>query len=174
MGYQSAMIMKLLHRLNNAAARLEEWILIIVVMTMVLFAFLQVVLRNVLSEGIMGGDIILRHLVLWVGFIGASLATRTERHINIDVFTRFLKGWAKLASGIIVYLFSALTGYFLTSASISFVLMEREFKTVLFGSVQSWYFQVIIPVGFALITFRFLLLATDKLIQFFSDVEEEK
>ena len=168
------MIMKFLHRLNNAVARLEEWILITVVMSMVLFSFLQVVLRNVLSEGLMGGDIVLRHLVLWVGFIGASLATRSERHINIDVFSRFLKGRAKLVGKIIVNLFSALIAYLLTSASVSFVLMEREFKTVLFGSVESWYFQVIIPIGFAIITFRFLVLALDKLIQFYTGTGNEE
>ncbi len=167
------MIMKFLHRLDAAAARLEEWILITVVISMVLFSFLQVVLRNVLSEGILGGDIVLRHLVLWVGFIGASLATRSERHINIDVFSRFLKGRAKLVGGIIVNLFSAFIAYFLTSASISFVLMEREFKTVLFASVESWYFQVIIPIGFAIITFRFLILTLDKLVLFFSGTEGE-
>ncbi len=168
------MIMKFLHRLDTAAARLEEWILIIVVMSMVLFSFLQVVLRNVLSEGILGGDIVLRHLVLWVGFIGASLATRSERHINIDVFSRFLKGRAKLVGGIVVNLFSALIAYFLTSASISFVLMEREYQTVLFGTVESWYFQIIIPIGFAIITFRFLILTLDRLILFFSGTEDEE
>lgn len=167
------MIMKFLQRINNTAARLEEWILIIVVMGMVFFSFLQVVLRNVLSEGILGGDIVLRHLVLWVGFIGASLATRSERHINIDIFSRFLKGRAKRLSGIIVNLFSAVIAYFLTSASVSFVLMEREFKTILFGSVESWYFQIIIPIGFAIITFRFLVLSLDELVQFFSDAGDE-
>lgn len=167
------MSMKFLQRINNTAARLEEWILIIVVMGMVFFSFLQVVLRNVLSEGILGGDIVLRHLVLWVGFIGASLATRSERHINIDIFSRFLKGRAKRLSGIIVNLFSAVIAYFLTSASVSFVLMEREFKTILFGSVESWYFQIIIPIGFAIITFRFLVLSLDELVQFFSDAGDE-
>ena len=167
------MSMKFLQRINNATARLEEWILIIVVMGMVFFSFLQVVLRNVLSEGILGGDIVLRHLVLWVGFIGASLATRSERHINIDIFSRFLKGRAKRLSGIIVNLFSAVIAYFLTSASVSFVLMEREFKTILFGSVESWYFQIIIPIGFAIITFRFLVLSLDELVQFFSDAGDE-
>ena len=165
--------MKFLQRLNNAIARFEEWLLIAIVLMMVSFSFLQVVLRNVFSEGILGADIILRHLVLWVGFIGASLATRDERHINIDVFTRFFNDRTKLISGIVIYFFSIIVGCYLTAASVSFVLLEREFETTLFGSIQSWYFQVIIPIGFALITLRFLILAIEKSVLLFSEKEDE-
>ena len=159
-------ITSLINQLNTAIARFENWLLVLIVMIMVIFSFFQVVMRNVFSEGILAGDIILRHLVLWVGFIGASLATRDERHITIDVFSRFLKGRIKLIAAIIVNFFSLLVGYFLTVAAIHFVQMEKEFGTALFSSVPSWYFQVIIPIGFALITMRFLLISIEKVRQF--------
>jgi len=154
--------MKVLEQINKSIARVEGWLLIAVVLFMVVFAFLQVLLRNFFSQGFMGGDILLRHLVLWVGFIGASLATRDEKHINIDILSRFLKGRLLLTLQALVYIFSAIVSYFLTTASISFVLQEREFSTVLFGNVQAWYFQIIIPIGFLLITLRFLILALTK------------
>ena len=166
-------IFSFLNRLNTTIASIENWFLIAIVLTMVCFAFIQVVLRNVFSEGILAGDIILRHTVLWVGFIGASLATRDQRHISIDVFSRFLKGRAKLISAIVVNLFSVIVGYFLTKASISFVLQEKEFNTVLFGSVPSWYFQIIIPIGFGLITTRFLLHTFDYIRKYFSKEEAD-
>ena len=166
--------MKYLHRLDNLIAHMEKWILVFIVMAMVSFAFLQVLLRNIFSEGFLGGDIILRHLVLWVGFIGASLATRENKHINIDVFSRFIKGRKKIFVEILVLLFSALVAYLLLKASISFVMMEKEFGSTLFGSVQAWYFQVIIPIGFMLILFRFSIQAIEKTVQLFSATEAVK
>lgn len=163
--------MKYLRRLDKHIARIEEWLLIFIVLIMVSFAFLQVLLRNIFSEGFLGGDIILRHLVLWVGFIGASLATRENKHINIDVFSRFLKGRIKIFIELLVRLFSVLVACLLTSASVTFVLMEREFGTTLFGSVQAWYFQLIIPIGFMLITLRFILQSIEKTVQLFSSTE---
>ncbi len=163
--------MKLLQQLNSTIARIEGWLLVATVLFMVVLSFLQVVLRNLFSEGIMGADILLRHLVLWVGFIGASLATRDEKHINIDLFTRFLSGRKKMIANIIIYLFSIIVGYYLTTAAWTFVMMEREFETVLFGSVLAWYFQLIIPLGFALITFRFCILTIEKSVQLFSGNE---
>ncbi len=163
--------MKLLQQLNSTIARIEGWLLVATVLFMVVLSFLQVVLRNLFSEGIMGADILLRHLVLWVGFIGASLATRDEKHINIDLFTRFLSGRKKMIANIIIYLFSIIVGYYLTTAAWTFVMMEREFETVLFGSVLAWYFQLIIPLGFTLITFRFSVLAIEKSLLLFSGNE---
>ena len=166
--------MKTLGQINKTIARVEGWLLITVVLFMVTFAFLQVLLRNLFSQGFMGGDILLRHLVLWVGFIGASLATRDEKHINIDILSRFLKGRVLHGFQALVYFFSAIVCYFLTAASISFVLQEKEFSTVLFGNVQAWYFQIIIPIGFLLITLRFLILALEKCINIYKKSDGDK
>lgn len=160
--------MDLIRKLNGYVAKVENYLLVVIVLVMVAMAFFQVVLRNVFDEGILWGDIFLRHLVLWVGFIGASLATRDEKHINIDVFTRFAKGKSKFIFKSIIYLFSALICWLLTDASWAFVLEEIEYKTTLFADIPSWYMQIIIPVGFALMTIRFFLLGVENIVNVFS------
>ncbi|MEZ4552068.1 MAG: TRAP transporter small permease subunit [Desulfobacterales bacterium] len=35
----------------------------------------------------LGGDDLIRHLVLWIAFIGAGIATRSRSHVKIDVIT---------------------------------------------------------------------------------------
>ena len=82
--------MKLLELLDRSFTRAEGWVLIGLLSVMVVLAFLQVILRNLFQEGFIWGDILLRHLVLWIGFVGASMATSQERHITIDALTRFL------------------------------------------------------------------------------------
>ena len=131
--------------------------MVIVLLLMVIFAFLQVVLRNMFDEGILWGDILLRHLVLWVGFLGASLATREKKHINIDLFNRFLPRRGKEISLLITNLFSVFICILLTDASWTFVRDEKMMGTTLFADVPAWYFQIIIPIGFFLMAFRFFV-----------------
>jgi len=151
--------MKILEKINGAFARFESWFLVLVVLVMVLLAFAQVLLRNLFDQSFLWGDAFLRHLVLWVGFVGASLATRDEKHINIDVFGRLLKGRAQVVAKIITQIASVVVCYFLADASYTFVMDERMYGSTLFDDIPSWYFQVIIPIGFALMGLRFLLLA---------------
>jgi C4-dicarboxylate transporter DctQ subunit len=155
--------MKILEALNSWIARIETGIIVITLTGMILLAFLQVLLRNFFDQGLLWGDILLRHLVLWVGFIGASLATREEKHISIDLFSRFLNPRGKNIAGLITNLFSIFVGYLLTDASWSFVMEEKTAGTTIFNDIPGWYFQIIIPVGFGLITFRFFVLAIKNL-----------
>jgi C4-dicarboxylate transporter DctQ subunit len=149
--------MKLLETLNKWIEKAETTVLVAVLGFMVIFAFFQVVLRNVFDEGILWGDIVLRHLVLWVGFIGASMATRESKHINIDLFSRFLSARGKLVSFMITNLFSVYICIILFKAGWTFVQDEKMMGTTIFGDVPAWYFQIIIPIGFLLMAFRFLV-----------------
>ena len=156
--------MKTLERLNAWIERTETVILVLVLGIMVVFAFLQVVLRNIFNEGILWGDIFLRHLVLWVGFLGASLATREQKHINIDLFNRFLPEKGKQVSRMVTNLFSVFICLLLTDASWTFVQDEKMMGTILFADIQTWYIQIIIPIGFFLMSFRFLFLTLENVV----------
>jgi len=165
--------MRLLQKLNLYVEEVESWILVVIVLIMVIFSFAQVVLRNVFDHGFLWGDIFLRHLVLWVGFIGASIATREEKHINIDVFSRLMKGKSKFFAQALVSLFAAFVSFLLMQAAWSFVLEEKEFETMLFNDIPAWYFQIIIPVGFGLMTLRFVINSIQKLVDSFSAQQEQ-
>ena len=151
--------MRTLEKLNSWIENAETVVLVTVLGLMVIFAFLQVVLRNIFNEGILWGDILLRHLVLWVGFIGASLATREQKHINIDLFGRFLSDKGKNTVRLLTNLFSVFICYLLADAGWTFVQDEQMMGTEVFAEIPGWYFQTIIPIGFFLMSFRFLVLS---------------
>ncbi|MGD0038444.1 MAG: TRAP transporter small permease subunit, partial [Bacteroidota bacterium] len=67
--------MKTLKTFDLALNKAEGALLILMLSIMVLVAFSQVMLRNVFHTGINGADVLLRHLVLWIGFLGAAIAT---------------------------------------------------------------------------------------------------
>ncbi len=147
--------MKRLQQINQWLAKIELGLLVFIVLVMVFLSGLQIFLRKLFNVGLLWGDIFLRNLVLWVSFIGASLATLENKHINIDLLSPLLSAkWQKL-SKIIVNLFAVFVTVLLTKAALTFVLDEKTFGSTIFSDVPAWPFQVIIPLGFALMALRF-------------------
>ncbi|HEX9615481.1 MAG TPA: TRAP transporter small permease [Bacteroidota bacterium] len=149
--------MKLLERVDEALGRAEGVLLIALLSVMILLSFTQVILRNVFSESLLWGEILLRHLVLWIGFFGAARATGEGRHINIDALTRFLSPRLRILTRIFTNAFALTVCYFLLQASVTFIGDEVEFGNTLHGNIPSWYSQIIIPVGFGLMMIHFFV-----------------
>ena len=146
-----------LEKIDNAIARAEGWLLIVLLITMIGLAFLQVMLRNFFQSGINWADTFNRHLVLWVGFLGASLAAKQNRHITIDVLSRLVPEYWKKYITVIINTTGTIICGFLTNASFQFVQIEREMGAILFLNVPTWTMEIIIPIGFGMLTFRFFL-----------------
>jgi TRAP-type C4-dicarboxylate transport system permease small subunit len=77
-------------RMDEIIDRVEQTLLITLLSCMILTAFLQIILRNALATGLAWGDSLVRNMVLWIGFIGATLATREGKHISLDVLSRWV------------------------------------------------------------------------------------
>jgi C4-dicarboxylate transporter, DctQ subunit len=166
--------MKTIKKIDNFISKIESVFLIILLSLMILIAFLQVILRNFFSTSILWGDIFLRHLVLWVGFLGAALATKESKHINIDALSRLLSPKIKKLAGFVTNLFAAIVCFFLTKASFTFIGFEKESQSTLFENIPTWIFQTIIIFGFGIIMFRFLIHSIENLISLKQTEQEEK
>ena len=70
----------------------ERWTILLMMVALVLFSLYQIVLRNFFFTGIIWGDNLLRHLVLWIGFLGACRATAEGKHIQIELHTFIPEG----------------------------------------------------------------------------------
>jgi TRAP-type C4-dicarboxylate transport system permease small subunit len=148
--------MKVLTSIDNWLGRLELGIVMILLGMMIIFAFLQVVLRNLFSTGIEWIEIFLRHDILWLGFLGGALATGNERHIKIDAISHLFSKRSQAILHFVTNLFAAFICMVLTQASIKFVGSEINIKSQVFDSIPAWYIELIIPIGFALHVIHFL------------------
>jgi TRAP-type C4-dicarboxylate transport system permease small subunit len=99
--------------------------------------------------------------VLWSGFLGAALATSDDRHISIDALTKYVPERGRHGVKIITSLFAAATCYYLSQASVLFLVGEKEAGSVLFLSIPTWVGLAIIPAGYALLAIHFLVLAAE-------------
>ncbi|MEE8110987.1 MAG: TRAP transporter small permease [bacterium] len=153
--------MKVLYAIDRWLARGEGFVLVAILAAMVGVSFLQVVLRNVFYWGIEGADVLLRHGVLWVALLGASLATRQGRHIRIDIFPKLIpQAYQRVIEGLTALAAFGVSAT-LTWAAWTLVLDERKAGTELVLDLPTWIAQVILPVGFLLIAFRFGLRAIE-------------
>ena len=170
--------MKILKKLDNFIASIERWLIIISLGIMFSLTFLHVVLRALYTHldfpwanSILGktdwADPLVRLLVLWLTVLGASLLTGDNKHIRIDIFSSFLKGRLRILREIVLSLVCVgiCTQMFL--ASINYICLEIEFGVDIFLGLPSWTGQIILPAGFAVISFRFLLRAANQTFLFF-------
>ncbi|HAP35338.1 MAG TPA: hypothetical protein DCQ28_05130 [Bacteroidetes bacterium] len=139
--------------------KISGWILVMLLGIMIAMAFGQVILRNFFDSSIEWGDIFLRHLVLWVGYFGAVIATGEGRHLRIEFVSKLVPPKVRKIFFIITSLFAGAICYFLMQAAVSFVQLEMESESTLILDLQTWYFIIIIPIGYALLTFRFIVRA---------------
>ena len=146
---------KALNMLLTVIHRLEDSILVGLLLTMIGLAVSQIVLRNLFDTGITWADSLLRVLVLWIALIGALVATRQQQHINIDLISRFLPVSAKRFVSVIVALFSAAVCAMLAYYCFDFVKMEYEAPVMAFANIPTWWCESIMPIGFALMAIRF-------------------
>jgi C4-dicarboxylate transporter, DctQ subunit len=149
--------MNALQKINSFFNKMEGALLILLLSIMVVLAFYQVMMRNLFHGGFLWGDVLLRHIVLWLGFLGGALATSHQRHIHIDALAYFLSPRVKSFIGIFTNLFGAVVCILLVNASFTFIQGEIEAKSMIFEGVPAWYTEVIIPIGFGLHVIHFLL-----------------
>ncbi len=150
-------ILKPLKIVDNLFDKAEKVLLISILSFVIGLSFLQVIMRNFFEGGFVWGDVFLRHMVLWLGLIGASVATKENRHINIDIVSRLLKAKSKIIVNLLVSLISVYVCWLLLMSSIKFVSAEKEFGTTIFSDTPAWIFQSIFPIAFSIMEFRFVL-----------------
>lgn len=143
--------------IDRTFARIVEMLLVFIVLSMVGFVVLQVVLRNFFDSGIPWADVASRHMVLWIAFLGAMLATRSRQHIAIDVITRILPRKSRNALRIVLDSLACFISFLLAKASYAFVLEEMAMKTELFIGIPTWVAQIVIPFGFAMISLEYAI-----------------
>src|SRR5437762_6726225 len=133
---------------------------------MVLLPTLEAAVRRFTGAGVPGAAVYTEHLTLWVGFIGALLATATGHHLalsTVDLLPERLRPWAHAFGSAITTLVCALLAY----ASADMLLADKGRVDTLAGGVPEWWFEIIMPVGFAVMAWRGAKMAPFRKAQIF-------
>ncbi|MEJ2178819.1 MAG: TRAP transporter small permease, partial [Gammaproteobacteria bacterium] len=131
------------HRIENAIA-------ILVLTIMAVLPLLEVVTREWFGGGIPGSIPIVQHLVLWITFLGAALAARSDRNLAMSTAS-FLKPPWKMRVSTFTALFACGVTACLLVASFELTMIDREYGDLVSLGIPLWVFTAIMPVGFLIV-----------------------
>ncbi len=175
-------------RTEEALAWFERVALVLLLAALLIWAGLPVLIRLDAKQQLFGeiGDTgwmitLSRMSVIWIGMLGASLATRERGHIAIEVLDRFAPRsvctWLKLVAAVfavvvLLNVCAAATEYIhlnrsamLTQLLTDPIPPEAKVQIPRLGlALHEWLFALIFPIGFFVIALRFALLGGQDLL----------
>ena len=144
-----------LARLQRHCRRLEDGLLLLGVLALILLAAWQILARSLWGGGVSWAEPLLRALVLWIGMVGAMVASRGDGHIRIDILGRLLPERWRTANLRLVDAVSAAACAILAYQGARLVAMDFADGTPAFGIVAAWVIELAIPLGFGVMALRF-------------------
>ncbi|MFN7953038.1 MAG: TRAP transporter large permease subunit [bacterium] len=148
---------------ERVIANAERWSMVAIVFFMTLLPVLEVLGRAIFKSGVPGGLLYTQHLTLWIGFLGALIATGQGRHLALATGELIPPGKFRYASQIYVNTLSGAVAALLSYACARLVQSQMNFTGIaeLPGGIKEWVSQLIMPVAMALVSLRFAWRASD-------------
>ncbi|MFB6265267.1 MAG: TRAP transporter small permease, partial [Bradymonadaceae bacterium] len=104
-------------------------------------------------------DVLLRHLVLVVGFLGGLLAVRRREHITVDAVGQLFEGrtkeWVDAGTSAVAAVICTL----LVLAGLELVELSLKWPSEVLPGIDQWALQLMFPVGFGLMGVHFAVRA---------------
>jgi len=135
---------------------IEKLIASFSLLLLLVLAFSQVILRNFFDLGFSDIDVISRHLVLFITFMGAALACEGHQHIKIDFINSIIKPTVKKKLTPPLLFISSLICCIFFWYALQFWLDEQLYAPD--NEHLALYLALIVPVGFFTLSLHFLLL----------------
>jgi len=122
-----------------------------------IFPAVEIITRILGRPGIPASPILVQHMTLWIGFVGAVLATRQNKLLSLTRDPLFspdsvFSNGRWIAKNISFVIIGALFW-----GSIRLVMIEYDYPIQISPGVYRWFIQLIMPIGFLLIAFQILL-----------------
>lgn len=144
-------------RLDRALSLAEDTFISILLIAASTILFVNVVARYVFNSGFVWAEEMVRYQIVWLVFIGASVAARKGIHIGVDAVVHLMPASIQKMIRIAVYLLCILCCSILLFYGVELMLQTRAFNQRT-PAMQApfWLAQLAIPVGSALMGLRFV------------------
>ncbi len=144
----------LLHRAENALA-------VAMLCAMALLPILEILGRRLWRTGIPGSTTLVQHGTLWIGFLGGAITARHGGHLAIGALTGLLPRSLRKPASIFTASVSASVSLLLCWSGVTLVRIEWADGRYLLPFLPVWLAEAAIPLGFALMAWRLVMLSSD-------------
>ena len=142
-------------RLEQLLTRIELGAALVAFATMLALSLADIIGRNLFHATLPGGDVLLRHLVLWIALPGAALAVAAERHLHLDPANLAARpGWRKWTA-VPFNLAAAAVCALLAHAAWSYWVDAWQHESS--DGVWPTWLELILPLAFGLLALHFVL-----------------
>ena len=146
-------------RVRRGLQIVQTVLLVVLLATMIGVAVYQIVARNLFGTGLYWGTDMVQVAMLWATMVGATAAAGGDRHIKIDLVSRFGSAVFRRVAARLSALFAAAVCVALGWYSIEFIRVDFLYDTPGFGAVPAWACEVIIPAAAAVMAVEYALYA---------------
>lgn len=135
---------------------LEEALVIVLMAAMTLVTFMQVVARYVFNYSFVWALELTGVLFAWLIFIGMSYGVRVGAHIGVDIVVKSLAPRAARVVGSVAAALCIIYALIVTYGGYQYVSKMHDVGILMQDMpVAQWIPRLVIPIGFALLAFRF-------------------
>ncbi|MCF7803855.1 MAG: TRAP transporter large permease subunit [Candidatus Marinimicrobia bacterium] len=152
---------------SSVLEAVESWFTYLILLALMLLPLGEIITRNFLGSSMPGAVLVVQHLTLWIGVVGAALAARYDRLLSFTLGIQFLQGDSKLShtANFIACTVGSAVSLGLAKASFDLVKSEFEFPTYIMGGVPTWAAELVMPLGFLLIAIRLFMHGTETITE---------
>jgi tripartite ATP-independent transporter DctM subunit len=140
---------------EKIGSRFERWPTTFLLLAMIALPAASAAWRRLGGRDLPGASILAQHITLWIGFLGALLATATGRHLGLSTQELLPEGWPRRAARLYAQAVSAATVALLAYASLALVRSEWDSEGMVALGIRTAWSQLVMPIGFAAMALRF-------------------
>ncbi len=135
--------------------RIESIAVVFFSLVMLILPVVQIIARR-LGSDVPGAGVYTQHATLWLGFLGALMATAAGRHLGLATANFLKPGRFRDATLILGAATATTTTLLFAYASWLVLQANRGGGNTLAGGIPEWWSDAIVPLSVALISLRFL------------------
>ena len=139
----------------------EDLLLTIGLLLMAVFPLIEIGSRLMGIVGLSGSTDYVRHLTLWVAFMGAIVAAREDQHLSLHAGIDILPAQVKRIVKIIATVIATAVCGLLEWAGLEFVRSVYGAPTQIAGWIPQWVAIVIMPIGYICLAPRLIWRCSD-------------
>jgi C4-dicarboxylate transporter DctM subunit len=144
---------RLAARGTTALTRLEDAAIVIVLLSLVVVPIVELSSREVFGTSLPGGSSAVQYLTLWITFLGAALAARSDRLLALAT-TALLSERRQAVARIFTGFGSVAVAGLLAVASVELIRVDMRFGSEAVWGIPVWCVSLVMPIALATIAWR--------------------
>tara|TARA_Y200000002_G_scaffold222481_1_gene183766 strand:+ start:404 stop:2200 length:1797 start_codon:yes stop_codon:yes gene_type:complete len=149
--------------MNNYLNRAIDRLCLFLFLILISFPIFQILGRYISFFSIPASQEIVQHMTLWIGFIGAVIAARSNKLLSVvrePVFDSSTKiNWPKF----FVHVFSLSIVFVLSISYLKMIQIGFQYPDYVAPYIPTWFAQSIIPIGLILIWYQMIMTSSTDL-----------